>query len=69
MQAVVGAGCYPSLLPAVSDRQLPVDGAMRMPRKGAPAGTDADDRFDDSRHLRWTLASNGKHASVISGSG
>ena len=33
MQAVVGAGCYPSLLPAISDRQLPADGAMRMPRK------------------------------------
>ena len=30
-----------------------------MPRKGAPAPTDADDRFDDSRHPRRTLASNG----------
>ena len=35
------------------------------PRKGAPAPTDADDRFDDSRHPRRTLASNGKQASVI----
>ena len=33
MQAVVGAGCYPSLVPGVSDRQLPVDGAMPMPRQ------------------------------------
>ena len=36
-----------------------------LPRKGAPAPTDADDRFDDSRTLRRTLASNGKQASVI----
>jgi hypothetical protein len=36
-----------------------------MPRKGAPAPTDADDRFDDSRPPRRTLASNGKQASVI----
>ena len=35
MQAVVGAGCYPSLLPAMSDRQLSADGAMRMPRMGS----------------------------------
>ena len=33
--------------------------------KGTPAPTDADDRFDDSRHLRRTLASNGKQASAI----
>jgi hypothetical protein len=31
-----------------------------MPRKGAPARTDADDRFDDSRDPHRTLASNGK---------
>ena len=43
--------------------------AVAMPRKGAPAPTDADDRFDDSRHPHRTLASNGKHASVIRGSG
>ena len=30
-----------------------------MPRKGASAPTYADDRFDDSRHPRRTLASNG----------
>jgi len=36
-----------------------------MPRKGASAPTDADDRFDDSRHPRRTLASNGKQASAI----
>jgi hypothetical protein len=35
------------------------------PRKGAPAPTDGDDRFDDSRHPRRTLAFNGKHAPVI----
>ena len=29
------------------------------PRKGAPAPTDAGDRFDDSRHPPRTLASNG----------
>jgi hypothetical protein len=37
-----------------------------MPRKGAPEPTDADDRFDDSRHPRRTLASNGKQSSVMS---
>jgi hypothetical protein len=36
-----------------------------MPRKGAPEPTDADDRFDDSRHPRRTLASNGKQASAV----
>jgi hypothetical protein len=30
---------------------------MPLPRKGASAPTDADDRFDDSRHPRRTLAS------------
>ena len=38
---------------------------MPLPRKGTPAPTDADDRFDDSRHLRRTLASTGKQASAI----
>jgi hypothetical protein len=38
---------------------------IATPRKGASAPTDADDRFDDSRHRRRTLASNGKQASVI----
>ncbi len=38
---------------------------MPLPRKGASAPTDADDRFDDLRHSRRTLASNGKQASVI----
>ena len=33
--------------------------ASALPRKGASAPTDADDRFDDSRHPRRTLASNG----------
>jgi hypothetical protein len=41
MQAVVGAGCYPSLLPAISDRQLPFDGVMRMPREDLPTGRQA----------------------------
>ena len=36
-----------------------------LPRKGAPAPTDADDRFDDSRQPHRTLASNGKQASAI----
>jgi len=40
--------------------------AIAMPRKGALAPTDADDRFDDSRHWRRTLASNGKHPPVTS---
>ena len=31
-EAIVGAGRHPSLLSGVSDRQLPVDGAVRMPR-------------------------------------
>ena len=39
--------------------------ASAMPRKGASAPTDADDRFDDSRHPHRTLASNGNQASVI----
>ena len=30
--AIVGAGRQPSLLSGISDRQLPVDGAVRMPR-------------------------------------
>ena len=34
------------------------------PRKGASAPTDADDRFDDSRHPRRTLASNGRDTSA-----
>jgi hypothetical protein len=34
-----------------------------LPRKGAPAPTDADDRFDDSRRSRRTLASNGSRSS------
>ena len=34
-----------------------------LPRKGAPAPTDGDDRFDDSRHPRRTLASNGSRSS------
>jgi hypothetical protein len=36
-EAIVGAARHPSLLSGVSDRQLPVDGAMRMPRKEQPA--------------------------------
>ena len=32
--------------------------AIPLPRKGTPAPTDADDRFDDSRHPHRTLASN-----------
>jgi hypothetical protein len=39
-EAIVGAGRHPSLLSGVSDRQLPVDGAVRMPR------------FRQSRRLR-----------------
>ncbi len=39
--------------------------ACASPRKGAPAPTDADDRFDDSRHPRRTLASNGKQAYAV----
>jgi hypothetical protein len=39
-------------------------GMIAMPRKGAPAPTAANDRFDDSRHLRRTLASNGEHPRV-----
>ena len=39
--------------------------ACALPRKGASAPTDADDRFDDSRHPRRTPASNAKEASVI----
>ena len=35
-----------------------------LPRKGASAATDADDRFDDSRHPRRTLASNGRDTSA-----
>ena len=31
-EAIVGAGRQPSLLSGISDRQLPVDGAVRMPR-------------------------------------
>ena len=38
-------------------RPGPATGASGSPRKGAPVPTDADDRFDDSRHLRRTLAS------------
>ena len=37
----------------------------QLPRKGTPARTDADDCFDDSRHLRRTLASNGKKAPAV----
>ena len=40
-QAVVGAACDPSLLPAISDRQLPVDGVMRMPRTQSSASATA----------------------------
>ncbi len=38
-------------------------GASGLPRKTTPAGTDADDRFADLRHLRRTLASNGSRSS------
>ena len=31
-EAIVGAGRQPSLLSGISERQLPVDGAVRMPR-------------------------------------
>ena len=41
------------------DRELVGTRAIAMPRKGASAPTYADDRFDDSRHPRRTLASNG----------
>jgi len=41
----------------------PLIGVIAMPRKGAPAPTDADDRFDDSRHPRRTHASNGSRSS------
>jgi hypothetical protein len=34
-----------------------------MPRKAAPAPTDADDRFDDSRHPHRPVASNGSRSS------
>ena len=34
-----------------------------LPRKGAPAPTDADDRFADSRHPHRTVASNGSRSS------
>ncbi len=36
-EAIVGAGRQPSLLSGISDRQLPVDGAVRMPRFRSPA--------------------------------
>jgi hypothetical protein len=48
-KAVVGAGCYPPLLPAISDRQLPVDGAMRMPRFRSRARSRRHDRIRVSR--------------------
>ena len=35
-EAIVGAGRQPSLLSGISDRQLPVDGAVRMPRTQSP---------------------------------
>jgi hypothetical protein len=31
-EAIVGTGRHPSLLSSVSDRQIPVDGAVRLPR-------------------------------------
>ena len=37
--------------------------ACAMPRKGASAPTGADNRFDDSRHLRRTLAPDGSRSS------
>ena len=37
--AIVGAGRQPSLLSGISDRQLPVDGAVRMPRTHASRHT------------------------------
>ncbi len=48
---------------AKSNRQEPGDRTSASSRKGTPARTDADDRFDDSRHLRRTLASNGSRSS------
>jgi len=53
------------LVSTLSNRAAPLTGVIAMPRKGAPAPTDADDRFDDSRHPRRTLPSNGKQASAI----
>ena len=47
MQAVVGAGCYPALLPAMSDRQLPVDGVMRMPRSRSRRPRHRGDRLSE----------------------
>ena len=46
-----------------SDRPDGREPAMPLPRKGTPAPTDADDRFDDSRHPHRTLASNGSRSS------
>jgi hypothetical protein len=48
-----------------SRRQASSRLACALPRKGTPAPVDPDDRFDDSRHLRRTLASNGKQTSVM----
>ena len=48
-----------------SDRPDGREPAMSLPRKGTPAGTDADDRFADSRHLRRTLAFNGSRTSAV----
>ena len=48
-----------------SRRQPSSRPSCALPRKGTPARTDADDCFDDSRHLRRTLASNGKKAPAV----
>jgi hypothetical protein len=46
-----------------SDRPDGREPAMPLPRKAAPAPTDADDRFDDSRHPHRPVASNGSRSS------
>ena len=47
-EAIVGGGRHPSLLSGVSDRQLPVDGAVRMPRSRSSGPAQPRDRFAQS---------------------
>ena len=51
MSAIASTDPQDALLPCEKrDRPARLTGAIQLPRKGASAQTDADDRFDDLRH-------------------
>ena len=59
-EAIVGGGRHPSLLSGVSDRQLPVDGTVRMPRP--QSSRRRWQTAASARRCRSRAARSGRHA-------